>query len=341
MFEIISYIAFFCFIYKIYIEIYKLNQAQAKFFVDGIYFTLIIQIIIYILEFVEILNHQFILITFIIYVFLKYLDIKNSKIIDTMKCPNYPHEISRDSIIEYAKLVFTQLDKFAGKSIRECFEKRDQCKNYDFQNKNIIADQGDALVDIDYYSRNIAGLYGIDLSKKFYEKYDIKYYDENNILIKDDDINFSEYVKKFTEESKEIICPDFPQNIPQDKVIFLTKMIMSELDELICTISNNEDDKNNIMDHIFNSYLPEFENIDQIDSLVTIYYLSKNLAYSHGINLSKIFHEVHTANLNKRDPVSKKYIIRKSDGKILKPTNWKEPDIVSVIQKQIDFGSWN
>jgi predicted HAD superfamily Cof-like phosphohydrolase len=258
-----------------------------------------------------------------------------------MQCPNYPHEISKKNIIEYTRSVMIQLNYFCGKNIKECFDNRDKCTTYDYENKNVISDQGDALIDIDYYSRNIAGLFGINLSKKYYEKYDIEYYDSNGNLIKDDDIHFSEYVKEFTEESKNIKCPDFIQIITHDKVEFLTKMIISELDELVCTVSNSEEDKNQIMSDIFNSITLQDKNDDQIDPLINIYYLSKNLAYSHGINLSKIFHEVHNANLRKKDSLTDKYIIRESDGKVMKPSDWVGPDIDSVIQKQFEYGSWN
>lgn len=266
-----------------------------------------------------------------------------------MNCPNYPIAISRDDIIDYAKLIFMELKKISGDLFENCFKNRDKCNKYDYQNDYIIADQADSLVDIDYYSRNITCQFGIDLSKKYYEKYNVQYFDENNKLIEnDDDRKFSEYVKIFTEESKGIKCSKYPTEIPEDKILFLTKMILSEIDELIATISNNAIDKDNLINYIFNSYNDEmyYEIIDdslenQIDALVNIYHLSKNLAYKHGINLSKVFHEVHNANLRKKDPLTNRYIIRKSDGKILKPENWIPPDIQNVIKSQIENGSWN
>lgn len=345
MMIVISYLAFICFILRIYLKFKNINEK--KIFFDSLLIILLIFVIIFVLEYCDFMNHQFILITLFTYIMLNIFDIKTKNKINVMKCPNYPQEISREDIIEYVKLVFIELNKFSGDNFKKCFEERDQCNNYDYQNDHIIADQGDALIDIDYYSRNIACLFGIDLSYEYYEKFDNEFIDENNNLIEDDDINFSKYVKIFTEESKNIKCPEYPEEITHDKVLFLTKMIISEIDELVATISHNEVDKKFIMEDILDSHNNLYYEIiddpleNQIDCLIKIYHLSKNLAYSHGINLSKIFHEVHSANLRKKDPQTNKYIIRESDGKIMKPLNWKAPDINSIIRDQLINGSWN
>jgi hypothetical protein len=54
----------------------------------------------------------------------------------------------------------------------------------------------------------------------------------------------------------------------------------------------------------------------------------------HGINLHPFFKEVHAANMNKRfnDGTFHK---RPEDGKIIKPPNWKEPDLIKIVKEQM------
>lgn len=72
---------------------------------------------------------------------------------------------------------------------------------------------------------------------------------------------------------------------------------------------------------------------EQGDALVDSYYYSLNAAAKKGINLSKIFYLVHKANMDKRDPITKKFI-KREDGKIIKPIGWKEPNITEEIERQ-------
>jgi predicted HAD superfamily Cof-like phosphohydrolase len=122
---------------------------------------------------------------------------------------------------------------------------------------------------------------------------------------------------------------------------------MSELDELACTVSDNEQDKDKLMeealitrDKCSRFYDNQFEVVkddqiaDQYDALVDIWYYSLNISAKHGANLSKIFDRVHEANLKKRDPKTGEYIRRESDGKVMKPVGWKSPDITEEISKQ-------
>jgi predicted HAD superfamily Cof-like phosphohydrolase len=159
-------------------------------------------------------------------------------------------------------------------------------------------------------------------------------------------------VKEFTESSNGITCPDRPTLMSRDSVKFIIRMIISELDELACTVSDNEDMKDALMqeclttrDKCFkfkNENLTEEELIaDQYDALVDSYYYSLNISAKHGANLSKIFNRVHEANMAKRDPVTGKFIRRESDGKVMKPLNWQAPDITAEVKDQILNGSWS
>ena len=79
---------------------------------------------------------------------------------------------------------------------------------------------------------------------------------------------------------------------------------------------------------------------EQADALIDCYYYSLNAAAKKGVNLSKIFQVVHKANMDKRDPVTGKFL-RREDGKIIKPKGWMEPDITAEIIRQGNEGSFN
>lgn len=155
-------------------------------------------------------------------------------------------------------------------------------------------------------------------------------------------------VLTFTRESGKV-CPDYPTPMNRTEVAFLIKMVISELDELACTVSPNEMARDALMQEAFNTrdrcknfeYCTSTETIaDQADALVDAWYYSLNVSARHGINLSRIFNVVHAANMAKRDPVTGKFLKRESDGKIIKPEGWTPPDIVSEIKAQIRDGSW-
>ena len=158
-------------------------------------------------------------------------------------------------------------------------------------------------------------------------------------------------VKQFTEESMDMKCPDSPTAMSFDSVKFIIRMIISELDELACTVSGDEKAKDSLMQEAFetrdkckykyNASSPDELIAEQYDALVDSWYYSLNISAKHGANLSKIFDIVHQANLNKRDPETKTFIRRQSDGKVMKPANWQSPNIANEIASQRENGSWS
>jgi len=72
---------------------------------------------------------------------------------------------------------------------------------------------------------------------------------------------------------------------------------------------------------------------EQGDAWVDLWYYALNAFSKTGVDLSKIFEEVHNANLNKKGDDGN-YIIRKHDGKILKPKNWKPANVEKCIYTQ-------
>ena len=159
----------------------------------------------------------------------------------------------------------------------------------------------------------------------------------------------AESVKEFTEGMTGNTCPNKPIPLTKDDALFIVRMVMSELDELICTVSTTEDERDKLMQQSLDtrdkcknfSYNNELELVSaQADAMVDSWYYMLNVASKHGMNLSKLFDVIHNANMAKRDPDTGKFIRRESDGKVIKPDGWQPPDIEGEMQKQMDNGSW-
>jgi len=154
----------------------------------------------------------------------------------------------------------------------------------------------------------------------------------------------AEKVRLFTEEACGKSVPCYPEVMNLDEVRFITKMVCSELLELVETVTDDpvaflHDAVSNADKHN-SSYEGTGERIiaDQADAMVDMWYYMLNAAAKKGVNLSKIFDVVHTANMAKRFPDGEFH--RREDGKIIKPPNWKEPDIEAEIKTQREKGAW-
>jgi predicted HAD superfamily Cof-like phosphohydrolase len=129
--------------------------------------------------------------------------------------------------------------------------------------------------------------------------------------------------------------------------VFIVRMVISELAELIQTRENDPEKIMKIMhDAVGTDFKPSAIILgegaqviaDQSDALVDAMYYMYNAASKKGINLDMVFKIVHQANMNKKWKDNKFH--RREDGKIMKPTGWTEPDIVKEIIRQNDQGSW-
>lgn len=161
----------------------------------------------------------------------------------------------------------------------------------------------------------------------------------------------AEAVHTFTRETGNP-CPDTPQAMSRESVMFITRMVISELDELVCTVTETPEERDQFLQQALDSrdpckdigkeYYPTDDDLiaGQFDALVDAWYYSLNVAAKHGVNMSKIFDLVHGANMAKRDPETGKFLRRETDGKIIKPKGWKSPDITAEIARQKGEGSW-
>ena len=146
-------------------------------------------------------------------------------------------------------------------------------------------------------------------------------------------------------------CPDKPTSMSRDSVKFIIRMVISELDELACTVTETPEDRDEFMQECLDTrdpckkfkqeYSTDTDLISsQFDALVDSWYYSLNIAAKHGVNMSKMFDIVHNANMAKRDPETGKFLRRESDGKVIKPKGWKPPNVEAEIERQMTEGSW-
>lgn len=158
----------------------------------------------------------------------------------------------------------------------------------------------------------------------------------------------SQKVKEFTEGMLGHPIPKYPQALSREKVKFICRMVISELNELMATVITHEDELvpemqwclNHSDPHAFQANLSNEEVItEQADAMVDAMYYMYDTAARHGMNLDKYFEVVHDANMDKRDPVTKQFI-RREDGKVMKRDGWNPPDVGVVTRDQLKNGGF-
>jgi predicted HAD superfamily Cof-like phosphohydrolase len=66
------------------------------------------------------------------------------------------------------------------------------------------------------------------------------------------------------------------------------------------------------------------------DGLADIIYIAVGTALEFGIPLDRVWAEVQRSNMAKVDPVTGR-VVRRADGKILKPEGWTPPDLATLL----------
>ena len=120
--------------------------------------------------------------------------------------------------------------------------------------------------------------------------------------------NMFQEVKKFQTAVGQNVSevPEFPD---ENERVLRRKLLREEVDEYF-----DGEDKDDL------------ENVAK--ELADIIYIVCGTAASYGIPLDRVFNEVHRSNMEKL--VDGK-VVRRDDGKILKPEGWAAPDIKSVL----------
>lgn len=137
--------------------------------------------------------------------------------------------------------------------------------------------------------------------------------------------------------------PNTPQLMNRQEVEFVVKMVLSEMQELVDTVTESSEESLSLMHSWLGVDQSKHESkgkteveliADQADAAVDAWVYLLNAFCKKGVDLSKVFDLVHQANMAKRDPKTGRFIRRESDGKILKPEGWTPPNLVEEIKRQ-------
>ena len=129
-------------------------------------------------------------------------------------------------------------------------------------------------------------------------------------------MSYTRRVHEFSRVCNEQL-PKSPVQMTTKEIQFIKKMVNDELDELESAETITE----------------------QADALVDAIYYICDCAVKHGMNLDPLFEIVHSANMRK---IVDGKVIRRNDGKILKPNNWVDPQsaLEAEILRQSTNGSF-
>jgi predicted HAD superfamily Cof-like phosphohydrolase len=130
-------------------------------------------------------------------------------------------------------------------------------------------------------------------------------------------MTYTTAVKEFSDACNDGDNPSTPQLMGDGAVAFIVEMVNDELQEL----------------------REATDVAEQADALVDAIYYICDTAVRHGMNLDRVFDIVHGANMQK---VVDGRVIRREDGKILKPEGWQDPGplLLDEVARQQAEGSW-
>ena len=130
-------------------------------------------------------------------------------------------------------------------------------------------------------------------------------------------MSYTTAVKEFSDACNNGTNPKTPQLMDTSAIEFIAEMVNDELEEL----------------------REATDVAEQADALVDAIYYICDTAVRHGMNLDRIFDIVHGANMQK---VVDGRVIRRDDGKILKPAGWQDPGplLLDEMARQTADGSW-
>jgi len=71
--------------------------------------------------------------------------------------------------------------------------------------------------------------------------------------------------------------------------------------------------------------------VEVADGLIDMIKVITEYGETIGVPMQQVWDEIHRSNMAKIDPVTGK-VIRREDGKILKPEGWVKPDVLKVLK---------
>jgi predicted HAD superfamily Cof-like phosphohydrolase len=178
-----------------------------------------------------------------------------------------------------------------------------------------------------------------------------------------------EIVREFTMGANNAVYPDGssrPSELPvrpilanSKQCLFITKMVISELLEMLMTFEPSPDKVKALLHQIVDdldlptSAIPHTldATLDskteqrsdvieaQMDAVADVMYYLLDFSTKHGYNIDRILSLVHGANMAKKHADGKFH--KRDDGKVIKPPNWKEADLGKEVERQIREGAWH
>lgn len=157
-------------------------------------------------------------------------------------------------------------------------------------------------------------------------------------------------VSEFTEGRLNQKLPDKPKPMDKAAVKRCISLCVSELIELARTVCDSNAEAIEMTRECLEVDAPKVEHefptdvsvmAAQSDALVDMWYYGLDAACQHGMNLCRVFDEVHDSNMRKKQ--DGKFILQEiAPGcyKVIKPQNWVGPNVDSVIEQAIEKGSW-
>jgi len=107
-----------------------------------------------------------------------------------------------------------------------------------------------------------------------------------------------------------------------------------------CDQPKTEDNQSlyvNLIQEEFDEFLSGIhaeDDVEQLDACMDMIWVILGFCHMKGYDVDGAWGEVRKTNLSKIDDITGK-VIRRSDGKILKPEGWKEPNFSDFINKDL------
>lgn len=141
--------------------------------------------------------------------------------------------------------------------------------------------------------------------------------------------NATEYSLKSLVNSDGLAHPEIRQ-----KLELCMRLITEEYTELRDAIQLLLDSKHDIYSMSVEKKLKLLTEI--LDGGIDLPYVVNNLMFTLGMPVQQAFEEVHRSNMKKVINIDGKLVIvRRADGKILKPEGWQPPDLAKIIKEHI------
>jgi len=114
------------------------------------------------------------------------------------------------------------------------------------------------------------------------------------------------------------------------------EIFMNACDQKEIGFSKQSDLYVKLIEEEFGELIHAYLNKDMVeiaDACADLKWVIEGLEYSLNIPQQDVWNEVAASNLNKISQTGK--VLKREDGKVIKPAGWKPPDIVSILKEKM------